>query len=696
MIGFLVVRSAGEALDDLAALVLGLRQPGRDPARTPGAQDLAATHDPKPLLAPWWVPYRHGLDFVGDIAAAATNQAQDVADRRRAAKEAAAPAPLRRPVVVTDDDDAVAEDTGLVARFFTNPLAVALALVVVLLDRRGPRGVRARHRRRPGARAGRRAGPVDALDSSRGTRSARVPRSPPRRTSCRWRCWARLLGNSAAAAVSAVLLLAVPLALWGAWRLLRVVGRLVDPGGSPRWLVALGAVTYALVPGHLRCLGRRPARRGRGRGDPAVPWIAHAALGFSDPEPDRRWRAAWRTGLLLAIAAAFSPSPGSSRWCWPLVAHDRSPRRHPQPPARPRASGARPLVALGVSAGAARAVVAAGALARRRVAAADGDRAVSRTRRSASPTCCSAGSAAGVGGPWWLGALLVVLAALALIPRATRIPVLVAWLVAAVAALTATVLSFVPLPLPGGSVRPGIAVMLVVLHGCFVLAAMLGAQGLVTILRRSRRRAPPGAAGRPGRRGGDHPRDRPRLVRLAGPRRPRQQRGHRHPGVHDRRLGRARRQRDPGDPRRRGARAAPTRSVAATATRSARTRSSTPPSPTRRSPPTCARWSRDRPPAWSSDLAAGRHPLRRPARAGRRRRRGRPRRHRRAGAGQRREPDDARLVGRDAGRPARDGRARSWVARPSCSRCRGSAVLVVLVLCLPTWRAGHGGGATTS
>jgi hypothetical protein len=45
----------------------------------------------------------------------------------------------------------------------------------------------------------------------------------------------------------------------------------------------------------------------------------------------------------------------------------------------------------------------------------------------------------------------------------------------------------VPLPLPGGSVRPGIAVLTVVLHGCFVLAAMLGAQGLVTILRRSRR-----------------------------------------------------------------------------------------------------------------------------------------------------------------------------------------------------------------
>jgi hypothetical protein len=65
--------------------------------------------------------------------------------------------------------------------------------------------------------------------------------------------------------------------------------------------------------------------------------------------------------------------------------------------------------------------------------------------------------------------------------------VLVAWLVAAVAAITATGLSFVPLPLPGGSVRPGIGLFVVVLHGCFVLAAMLGAQGLITVLRRSRR-----------------------------------------------------------------------------------------------------------------------------------------------------------------------------------------------------------------
>src|SRR5690606_17600982 len=48
--------------------------------------------------------------------------------------------------------------------------------------------------------------------------------------------------------VSATMLLAVPFTLWGAWRFLRVVGRLVDPAGLPPWVLVWGAATYALVP----------------------------------------------------------------------------------------------------------------------------------------------------------------------------------------------------------------------------------------------------------------------------------------------------------------------------------------------------------------------------------------------------------------------------------------------------------------
>jgi len=487
MAGFLVLRAAAEALDDLAALFSVYLSPGQvRRARTARRKSGEAGPRPlpaplvSPLLAPWWLPYRHGLDFVGDIAAAAFNQAQDVADRRRAAKEAVAPVPVRRPLV--DDDDTPEADTGLVARFFTNPLAVALTLVVALslFGAREAFGHVSGGGLAPApAQAGQLVGLWTEFWHPLGTGTA-VP-APAYVAVLGLLGW--VLGNSAAAAVSALLLLAVPLGIWGAWRLLRVVGRLVDPGGSPRWLVCLGAVTYALIPVTSGAFGA--GRLGIVAVAVVLPFLAHAALGFGDPEHDRRWRAAWRAGLLLTVAAAFEPvvwvfavvlalvvlvlATGAARglprglqvwgppvvtlgvaplllcpWWWPAVQHDASSLLLME-------TGRRPYPALTFD------------------------------------NFLLGRLGTGVGGPWWLGALLVALALLALVPRATRIPVLAAWLVAATAAATATGLSVVPLSLPDGSVRPGIAVLAVVLHGCFVVAGMLGAQGLVAILRRSRR-----------------------------------------------------------------------------------------------------------------------------------------------------------------------------------------------------------------
>jgi GT2 family glycosyltransferase len=480
MLGFLVVRSPGEALDELGALFSIYLSPG-EIRRARRARATIGDHDPRPLLAPWWVPYRHGLDFLGDIAAAATNQAQDVADRRRAAKEAAAPTPvtIRRPTV--HDEEAPEEDSGIVARFLTNPLAIALTVVVALSVF--------------GAR--------EAFGHVTGGGLAPAPTS----AADLWRLWTEswhalgtgtgvpapaytlplallgsLLGGSAAAAISALLLLAVPLALWGAWRLLRVVGRLVDPGGSPRWLVALGAATYALVPVTSGAWGN--GRLGVVVAATALPWCAHAALGFADPEVDRRWRAAWRSGLLLAICTAFAPVA----WVFAtvlavvvLVVACALTRSLP----RGRDVWAPPAVALG----AVPLLLAPWWLPALWHRA--GSLLLMETGRQPYPTLGPSDLllgrfGAGTGAPGWLGTLLVVLAVLALVPRATRIPVLVTWLVAMVAAVTATSLSVLRLPLPGGSVRPGIAFLMMVLHGCFVLAALLGAQGLVTILRRSR------------------------------------------------------------------------------------------------------------------------------------------------------------------------------------------------------------------
>ena len=297
-----------------------------------------------------------------------------------------------------------------------------------------------------------------------------------------------------------------------------------------------------------------------------------------------------------------------------------------------------------------------------------------------------------VGGPWWLGALLVVLAVLALIPRATRIPVLVAWLVAAVAALTATALSFVPLPLPGGSVRPGIAVMLVVLHGCFVLAAMLGAQGLVTILRRSR---------------AEH--HQVLLVVLAvvaaiipaiglgwfvwqGP-------------------GDLASSEDTGIPA-----YMTDASTASEANGILVIRGDVADGlrfTIRRGDGDTLgeneiQYASEPDPAFTADVQAlvsrptagvvvgpreGRDPLRRPAVAGRRRRGGRARRHRRPRAGECREPYDARLVGRPAGRPARDGRPRVGSARGAARGAghrgpRGARALPPDLACQPTQERG--------
>ena len=93
MIGFLLVRSVGEALDELAALLSVYSRPGQLLAARRERRRLRTDPDgAAALLSPWWVPYRHGLDFVSDLAAALTNQAPDVAERRRAAALAQAAA----------------------------------------------------------------------------------------------------------------------------------------------------------------------------------------------------------------------------------------------------------------------------------------------------------------------------------------------------------------------------------------------------------------------------------------------------------------------------------------------------------------------------------------------------------------------------------------------------------------------------
>ena len=110
-----------------------------------------------------------------------------------------------------------------------------------------------------------------------------------------------MLLGSAERAVDLVLLAAVPLAGLTAYLALRRVVASVP-------LRVWGAVTYALLPSVLGAVatGRLGTSVVAGAAAPTAV-AAGRALGV-DGEP-ASWRAAWAAGLLVAVMAAFVPSP---------------------------------------------------------------------------------------------------------------------------------------------------------------------------------------------------------------------------------------------------------------------------------------------------------------------------------------------------------------------------------------------------
>ncbi|HEY7720144.1 MAG TPA: glycosyltransferase family 2 protein, partial [Pedococcus sp.] len=476
VLGYLGVRSVGEALDELAAVLSVHGRPGQVLA---ARRERARRRDGEPareeavrrLLAPPWLPYRHGLDFVTDLASAATSQAADVAERRRLAKAPGAVVAGReqRRGSVEDDEDAYLTDTGLVARFFTNPVAVVLVLFGVLA-----------------LLAGR-----EAFGSITGGALSPVPASAADWWGLHTATWlplgtgtdvpapayvlpfalaASVMFGHTGAVVSGLMLLAVPVAAWGAWRLLKVVGRLVDPLGLPRWLVVWGALTYALVPVTSGAWGE--GRFGTVAVAALLPWAAHAALGFVDPDRDRRWRAAWRTALLLALGAAFVPG----FWLFALLATAVvlgaaafiSPRL-----LRERDSWGPPVVAVAATP----VLLAPWLLPLLTTGSASG--LLLEAGRLTVDQVTFGGLLTGrlndLGAPWWLGVVLGILALGALVPRSTRIPVVICWLVALAAALASGVLSHLTLDLPSVTTRPSLGLFVVILQGTTVVAVVLGA-----------------------------------------------------------------------------------------------------------------------------------------------------------------------------------------------------------------------------
>jgi GT2 family glycosyltransferase len=473
MLGFLVVRAVGEALDELAALLTVYSRPGPLlAARRERRERQAGPPDHerlRRLLAPWWLPYRHGLDFFTDLVAAATNQAADVAERRRIAAAERDPSP---PVARhrTEDDEEF-EDTGIVARFLSNPAAVVLAIIAVAFV--------------VGAR--------DAFSAVSGGSLSPVPDGAGDWWRLQYESWhpigfgsavpappyvlplallAGLLGTELT--MSALLVLAAPVALWGAWRFLRVVGRLITKYGAPRWLLLWGSVSYALVPLVAGAWGS--GRWGVVVAAAVLPWLAHAALGFAEPEAARRWRSAWRVGLLLTLLTAFAPV------MWVLfavlgavvVATSGFVVRGA---VRDRSVWGPPATALGVPL----LLLAPWWLPSLGEGAAGG--LLLDIGRWPTPSTDGVDLLVGrfgeLGAPWWLGLALPVVALLAILPRPTRIGVVLCWLVAAVAAVVAVPLGLMSIDLAGDvSQQPGLGPVLLVVHGSWITAAVLGALAL--------------------------------------------------------------------------------------------------------------------------------------------------------------------------------------------------------------------------
>jgi GT2 family glycosyltransferase len=298
VLGLLLVRAPRDAYDELAALVTTCLRPDRVVAgrRARRRTVTVPARDVRHLLAPFWLPYRHGLDLLTDIASAVLHQAADVTAARRTARTAPA-----ETGPVPSEAQALPADTGLLARLVTSPVAAVfggLTLVAVL----GMRGV-----------------------IGSGTLSGGALLPAPGSAAAWWglysSSWHEIgVGSAAAAApyvlplaaagglllgkawllVDVLFLLCVPLAAWGAHRfLLRLTGA--------RWPSLWGAVAYGLLPVLTGAVNQ--GRLGTVAAALLLPWLAHAASYLAPQEPvDRRWRAAWRTALWLALLSAFVPS----------------------------------------------------------------------------------------------------------------------------------------------------------------------------------------------------------------------------------------------------------------------------------------------------------------------------------------------------------------------------------------------------
>jgi len=442
-LGYLLVRAPREARAELSALAYVYGHAGRMRRARKARRSAAVVPDSAvaPLLAPFWMPWRHGLDFVIDVIRAVYHVGQDSLARRRAGSVQHGP---------------------LLERLVRSPSAWGLVAVFVVAVVAG-RGMLTGAPLEGGAllAAPDGVGHWWGLWADRwhwvgqGTAVAGPPYTFPLAVVA-----TLLLGNPGAV-VWLLFLMTAPLCYLGAVRFFR---RLC-PG---RWTPAWAAATYAILPVMTGSVGQ--GRLGSVAVAVLLPWVATSALALSGGSTDRRRRALWRTILGLGIMLAFAPALIVALLFVAIVL--------PWLVDRPVGVGERVLMV---------AVPALMSLSWLPVLGSHPQALLVEAGRADIRTDPGdvlhllAGSAGGPGtAPWWLTIGLAAAAFLAFARPQTRVVVTKAWVLAAFCALCVAVLARVSIDLPGlvDPVRVWPGAFLVVVSGCFVTAIAIAAHGL--------------------------------------------------------------------------------------------------------------------------------------------------------------------------------------------------------------------------
>lgn len=272
VLALVLVRAPGDALDELGGLASTYLRPlrvvlgRRDRRRAATVPHAEVRH----LLAPWWLPYRHGLDLLSDVWSALVDQVGETTAQRRARTRVVSPAAWMLLALVLG--------AGIAARALLGSGTLSGGALLPAPD--------------------------SALDWWRtylsswhrigtGSSSPAAPYLLPLAV------LGTVLAGQASLVVDLMFLLAVPLAAWGGYRFLL---RVTSSTTASLW----GAVAYGVLPVVTGAV--QGGRLGTVAGVLVLPWLAHAALFLRTGESaDRRARAAWRAALWLAVLTAFVP-----------------------------------------------------------------------------------------------------------------------------------------------------------------------------------------------------------------------------------------------------------------------------------------------------------------------------------------------------------------------------------------------------